>query len=257
MIEDSIVRELSSEITGATYKLYIRLPKSYGSGDRRFPVVYLLDADYSFLLARNISEHLSDRDHLKELLLVGIANAGPLCYRMNRTRDYTPTHVPTGGYGPEYQMVSGGGPKFRDFLERELIPWVDREYLTVLDDHTLVGHSYGGLFGGWVLVTRPALFQRYILVSPSLWYDNHLVPGLEELYASKNHGLHARVYLCVGSGEIRRHDMVADMETFAARLRQRKYEGLALSSRVWQDETHNSIFPLCLSSGLRFVHQGR
>jgi predicted alpha/beta superfamily hydrolase len=118
----------------------------------------------------------------------------------------------TGGYGPEYQKVSGGGPKFRDFLERELIPWVDREYRTVPGDRTLVGHSYGGLFSSWVLVTKPELFQRYVVVSPSLWYDDHLVSGLEERYAASHRRLSARVYLCVGSREGDHRDMVGDLE---------------------------------------------
>ena len=257
VIEDTVVRELPSKIVGTTYKLYIRLPKGYFTSGKRFPVVYLLDADYSFLLARNISEHLSDRDHLKELILVGIAYAGPLQYRLNRTRDYTPTHVATGGYGPEYQKVSGGAPKFRDFLERELFPWMSREYRIRSDDRTLVGHSFGGLFGSWLLVTRPELFQRYILASPSLWYDDHLVLKLEEAFAKTKRRLAARMYLCVGSEEVGNYDMVTDMKTFADRLRRRQYERLALDSLVWGGETHNSIFPLCLSSGLRFVHDGR
>src|SRR5436305_2556936 len=133
-VERTEQRSLTSKTNGIEYKLYISLPHSYGKGGKRFPVVYLLDADYSFLIARNITDHLAERDDLQELILVGIAYGGPPQYRLNRTRDYTPTFVPTGGYGPEMQKVSGGGLKFRTFLEHELIPFIDATYATVAGD---------------------------------------------------------------------------------------------------------------------------
>lgn len=99
VVEDSFIRELHSKANGVDYKLYIKLPEGYEGGTGRYPVVFLLDADYSFLLARGITDHLSARGHLEKTILVGVAYAGPLKYRLNRTRDYTPTFVPTGATG--------------------------------------------------------------------------------------------------------------------------------------------------------------
>lgn len=258
VLEHTEVRTLASRHAGVGYKLYVGLPESYAESDERYPVVYLLDADYSFLLARNITQHLSQRDDLDEVLLVGIAYDGPLRYRLNRTRDYTPTHVPTGGYGPEYQKVSGGGESFRRFLAEELQPFIDRTYRTRPGETTLVGHSYGGLFGTWVLLTEPELFSRYILVSPSLWYDDHLPLRLEAELAERRDSLPARVYFCVGSREVNsQRDMIADLRRFTARLEERGYEGLELRVEVFDDETHNSVFPTGLGRGLRYVHRGR
>lgn len=245
------VRTLVSEINGVGYKLYIALPHGYEAGSDRYPVVYLLDADYSFLIARNIADHLAERQHLRELILVGIAYDGPPQYRLNRTRDYTPTFVPSGGYGPEYQKVSGGGPKFRAFLEKELIPFIDRNYRTIRDDRCLVGHSYGGLFASWNLLASPQLFRRSIIVSPSLWYDGRMLFRLQ-----RESAIVARVYLAVGASERNaEHDMVVDLQQFTRKLR--NYKGLALESDVLGDETHNSVFPRALSNGLRFVFEGR
>lgn len=116
------------------------------NGERRFPVVYTLDAAYSLLIARNVTDHLSERDHLREVVVVGIGyrdqepgrTAG---YRRNRTRDYTPTFVRDGGYGPELQKTSGGGPKFLEALETEIVPFIDRHYRTDPGERVLVGHS--------------------------------------------------------------------------------------------------------------------
>lgn len=238
-------------VEGITYKLYVSLPKSYAQGEQRYPVVYLLDADYSFALAHNIVEHMSDRGHMKELILVGIAYDGPLRYRLNRTRDYTPTHTLAGGYGPEYQQHSGGGPAFRAFLAGELIPFIDRTYRTG-SERTLVGHSYGGLFSTWVAFTRPELFTHYLIVSPSLWYDERHVFRVEEAYAKAHGSLAARMYFSVGSREVNEErDMVVDLRTFTTRVQRRGYRGLTVSAQVLEDETHNSVFPAALSNGLR------
>ena len=245
------VRTLTANANGIGYKLYVALPHGYAESKERYPVVYLLDADYSFLIARNIADHLAERDHLRNLILVGIAYEGPLQYRLNRTRDYTPTFSPTGGYGPEVQKVSGGGPKFRAFLRDELIPFIDKTYRTLPDDRCLVGHSYGGLFGAWNLLTAPGLFQRYIIVSPSLWYDSRM---MFKLNAGADPA--ARVYLAVGGSEGNaERDMVTDLQAFAKKLQ--AYKGVRLESDVLADETHNSVFPRALSNGLRFVFEGR
>ena len=243
IVDRAEVRSIVSKENGVAYKVYVALPHDYGK--KRYAVVYVLDADYSFLIARNIADHLAERDHLRELIVVGIAYDGPPQYRLNRTRDYTPKFSPTGGYGAEYQKVSGGGPKFRAFLEKELVPFIDRSYATLANERCLVGHSYGGLFAAWMLVTQSALFDRYVIVSPSLWYDGGWI-----FTQLPQKTLRARVYLAAGASED--PIMAGDLRKFAARIKTR-----ALDADVLADETHNSIFPRALSNGLRFVFEGR
>jgi predicted alpha/beta superfamily hydrolase len=249
---------LVSHENGVAYKLYVALPESYAAGGKRYPVVYLLDADYSFLIARNIGDHLAQRGDLSEVIFVGIAYGGPPQYRIHRTRDYTPTFVPTDGYGPDVQKFSGGGPKFRAFIEKELIPFIDGQYRTIAGDRCLVGHSYGGLFAAWTLISDPPLFRRYVIVSPSLWYDDRWMFSVLNRFARTHDSLDARVYMAVGSregGTDRR--MVGDLQEFLSALRKRKFRGLVVGGSVLDDETHNSLFPRALSNGLRFVFEGR
>ena len=267
-LERSEVRSLSSKTTGVAYKLYISLPHSY-DGDAfashrtlkrkdRYPVVYLLDADYSFLVARSITDHLAERNDLPEVILVGVAYEGPPRYRLHRTRDYTPTFVPDGAYGPELQRHSGGGGKFLGFLADELVPAVEKLYRAAPQDRTLVGHSFGGLFASFALLERPRLFRRVIAVSPSLWYDDRFIFRREKLFGEKNTRLPATVYYAVGSREgSSSMPMVSTLEAFAGQLRARGYEGLTLRHDVLADETHNSVFPRALSNGLRFIFGSR
>jgi hypothetical protein len=255
-LENTELRVLQSKPVGIRYKLYIGLPKSYKGSPQTYPVVYLLDADYSFAIAKNIADHLGERNYLTEFILVGIAYENPAEYRLNWTRDYTPTRSRIGGFGPEYQKYSGGSEKFKMFIRDELVPFIDANYRTT-PERTLVGHSYGGLFGCWVAFTTPELFSNYILVSPSLWYDNRLVFRLEETFAvtRKHKELPIKLFLSVGSREINSQwNMVEDLEKFYSQITARDYSMLAIQMMVFDDETHNSIFPAALTKGLRFLY---
>lgn len=241
---------------GVHYKLYIGLPANYEATDARYPVLYLLDADYSFPITQTVIKHLSERERLGPMIVVAIACDGcdqytSPAYRMNRTRDYTPLFSPTGGYGPEFQKVSGGGPKFLEFIRTELFPGIDRDYRTT-GVRGLVGHSYGGLFATWVLLTAPDTFSRYVIVSPSLWYANRFIFPLER---TAKIATHARVYMAVGATEGNgEHDMVKDLERMAKALSERR--SLDVSHEVFAGENHDSVFPTALSRGLRFVFAG-
>ncbi len=221
VLPNTEVRLLHSNETQIDYKLYINLPQSYRTSARGYPVVYMLDADYSFALAKNICDHIAERNQLPELLLVAIAYDGPPNYRLHRTRDYTPTKSLAGGYGPEYQQHSGGGEKFRSFLREELLPFIASNYRAT-HERTFVGHSYGGLFGAWLAFTTPELFQHYFLVSPSLWYDEHLMLRIEKEFAAQHAELPIKLHLSVGANEINaERNMVADLQRFAAQVESR------------------------------------
>ena len=244
------VRHVRSEHNGVEYKIYVALPGGYADGTKRFGVVYTLDADYSFAIARNVVEHLSDRRHLEPLIVVSVAYDGPAQYRLNRTRDYTPTHTLEGGYGPEMQKHSGGGPKFRDFLTKELVPLVDRSYRTN-GRRALVGHSYGGLFTAWVMLTTgSSVFDRFIIVSPSFWYDDEMI--FDVVDKARPAG---RVYLAAGAME--NPIMATDVKRMAAALRTLQRKELTVRHEILGEETHNSIFPSAFSRGLRWAFQGR
>lgn len=173
----------------------------------------MLDVDYSFALARNTIEHLSDRQRIRPAIVTGIAYAVPSNCRLNHTRDYTPYFVKHGGYGDEYQAVSGGAPQFKQFFEQELIPFIDQHFRSS-GKRYLVGHSFGGLFASRVAVTYPTLFNGYFIVSPSLWYaDKRLLNSISNELTPP---LSADLFLAVDDNEINRvHDMVADIKKYS------------------------------------------
>lgn len=248
---------LRSKQTGADYQLFVALPSDYKTSKKTYPVVYMLDADYSFALVRNVVQHFVERDDLPPVILVAIAYPGAdkdrVTYRMNRTRDYTPDYAPDGGYGAEYQKVSGGGPKFRAFIATELIPLIENRYRTQAGDRTIIGHSYGGLFATYVLLTQPGLFKRYVIVSPSLWYSNRIALTMEQTAAATGIRPDARVFLGVGSRENR--PMVDDLVELVKNLRSRNNPKLTVQYRIYDGETHNSVFPGAVTRGLLSVFE--
>jgi predicted alpha/beta superfamily hydrolase len=252
------VRKLHSEIVSLDYVLYISLPRNYATSSETYPVVFTLDADYAFALAHNIVEHFVDRGNLPEMIIVSIAYEGASqempTYRRQRTRDYTPTFTLEGGYGPDFQKYSGGGKNFLEFIAEELIPFIAAQYRVRPNDRTFVGHSYGGLFGAYVLLTQPETFQRYILVSSSFWYDDRVIFRLEKSYGDTHGSLPAKVFFAVGGLE--NQPMLDDMQELIKILQSRSYKELTIASHVFEDETHNSVFPAALTRGLRAVFSG-
>ena len=254
---------LRSKHTGAAYQLFVALPSDYRTSKQTYPVVYMLDADYSFALVRNVVQHFVEREDLPPMILVAIAYPGAAAdravYRMNRTRDYTPAYAPDGGYGAEYQKVSGGGPKFRAFIATELMPLIERRYRADANDRTIIGHSYGGLFGTYVLFTQPDLFNRYILISPSLWYSNRIALTMEESAARSGIKPDARVFFAVGSLENQpaaNRPMVDDLTELVTKMKSRSNPRLTVRHRIYDGETHNSVFPGAVTRGLLTVFEG-
>lgn len=248
---------MTAEANGVDYQLYVKLPAGYAADGKNYPVMVTLDADYQFALTATHAEHLWQRGQAPEMIIVSIAYAydpaDRMAYRINRTRDYTPAHTEEGGYGPDVQKHSGGGPAFAAFIGEELLPFLDARYRTDPSERFYVGHSYGGLFGAWLLLTHPDYFNRYILVSPSIWFNDKMLLSPEETPAEPLSRT-TQVYMGVGSWEEqpeRSYAMVSDLKAFAARLDGLNDDNLVMEMRVYDDETHASIFPAVFSTGLR------
>lgn len=247
---------LKSPQNDVEYKIYVSYPADLNAGNGNYPLIISLDPDYSFAIIRNIVEHLSDRNDIPPVVVASIGYAGETTmrsYRMNRSRDYTPVFDPDDGYGKEFQAESGGGKKFLNFIEEELIPLL-QERFGATGKRVLVGHSYGGLFTSYAMLERPSLFQGYIAVSPSLWYHDHWIFQREKSFAQENADLPVQAYFAVGDHEINgNYNMVRDLRNYAAQLRSRNRTNLELRNDLLTDETHNSIFPRAVSNGIRFI----
>ena len=254
VLSNTQVHKIHSKSNNQDYKLYINIPSSYFSNqkEKRYSTVYLLDADYSFALTKQVAEHLMDRDRVQEFIIVGIAYDGPLKYKLNRTRDYTPSMVLDGGYGPGFQKHSGGADKFYQFLNDELIPYISKKF-PVNNDRAIVGHSYGGLFASYGLIHYPAVFDKAIIVSPSLWYDNGLILKQARSQNNFNYSTLHKVYLAVGEHENLHYKKVDDLKLFSKTIQGKPHHNLECDIDITTNLDHDTIFPTALTKGLMYL----
>lgn len=171
------VDSLRSRVLQETRGLWIYVPPADPSGlfaPKRYPVLYLLDGDMHFTSVLGLVQQLSavnGNTICPEMIIVGI----PTTFA-TRTRDLTPTHATKRWDNQEDRTLasSGGGEQFLRFLETELVPYVEAHYPTA-PYRLLVGHSLGGLTVLNTLATRPNVFNAYLAIEPSVWWDNRVV----------------------------------------------------------------------------------
>lgn len=166
---------LKSAILDEDRMLNIYLPEGYHtSPDSIYPVIYLLDGSMNedFVHIVGLVQFFQLMFGMPPTIVVGIAN-------VDRKRDFTfPTSLPD---LKEKYPTTGGSAGFMRFLDEELLPYISGHY-RVNGKRMLIGQSLGGLLAAEVLLRKPALFDAYIIVSPSMWWDNEsllrAVPGL-------------------------------------------------------------------------------
>jgi len=193
-IADTERHELPSAIIGDTFKLHVYFPRGYNETTDSLPVVYLLDAEYSFGAVAYTVRRLVKDSLIPPVLVVGVAYEVPYDeYYRHRERDFAPTPA-----YPDVYPVAGRAEAFAQFLRQELMPYVNGTFRVDPNDRTIVGLSLSGLFEAYLLFNEPELFNRYVIVSPSLWWDDALIFDHEVAYHRATDSLPARVYVAAG-----------------------------------------------------------
>lgn len=162
-----IIDEIQSKELQEKRVLNIYLPPGYTATDSiRYPVMYLLDgsADEDFIHVVGLVQFNNFEwiNQVPKSIVVGIAT-------VDRRRDFT--FQTTIEEDKKAYPTAGHSNKFISFIENELQPFVETKFKTT-NDKTIIGQSFGGLLATEILFKKPALFNKYIIVSPSLWWDN-------------------------------------------------------------------------------------
>jgi hypothetical protein len=159
---------------------YIQLPSDYNpESNQKYPVAFIIDGDVLLPTVSNVQDYYFG-GFMPEMLLVGISNAN------NRTRDLTTSKI-TEKFGFPFNVENGEADNFTQFIEAELIPFIENKY-PVTNFRTLIGHSYGGLFTINMLVKHAHVFNNYLAIDPSLDWDNQkLLKEAQELLATQNY----------------------------------------------------------------------
>ncbi|AXY73193.1 alpha/beta hydrolase [Paraflavitalea soli] len=245
-IPGSEVRKITSKIVaGQEYELHIMLPAGYKAGDKKYPVVYLMDSQWDFPLVTGLYGEYYYDGFIPELIIVGVTWSGEKAnYDSLRLRDYSPTKVAA-------MPGSGGADQFLAFMKQELFPFIESNYKADGENRTLMGCSGGAVFTLYTLFTQPELFTGYAAATPYIPWDNEVLYKYEQEFAKRRLGNPVRVYMTMGDVETTR----PVYEKFAAHMAARHYPSVRLHSKILENTGHGGTKHETYARGLQYVFE--
>ena len=239
--------QMRSDLTGRDHELIIFLPDSYADSiNDQYPVLYFTDAYWDMPLLNSIHGQLVWDNVLPELIMVGFSYPGEDAnYGALRARDLTPTKV-----GAD-NSITGDGPKFLQFIEETVIPYIESNYRVKKDERAISGSSLGGLFTLYAMYEKPELFKRFISISPAVDWDDRYLFKLDDRYEEENDSFPVRLFLSQGGDEYGRFRQ--PIVEFQQKLAQRNYKDMVLLNYTIEGERHSGVKSEGYSRGLRWV----
>lgn len=245
--------DLYSQVLGEPRTLNIYLPEGYNPQDvDTYPVVYLLDgsADEDFIHIAGLYQfnNFSWIDGAPKSIVVGIAN-------VDRKRDFTfPTTVEEEA---SLYPTTGKSEAFIRFIETELQPYITSTYRANASS-TLIGQSLGGLLATEILLKRPELFDTYIIVSPSLWWnDGSLLDASSEILQA-TFTRKTDIYIGVGKEGIVHsltpHVMEVDANLLAEKISTSESEHVHVFFDYLPEENHATILHQAVFNAFRMLY---
>lgn len=234
-----IADSIASVILNQKRTFRVLLPSNYDpKQDTKYDVLYVTDGEWNLQLASDIQRFLVESGFMPHNIIVSI-------HHPSRDKDLTPT-------AGEDSSIFGGADNFLSFLEKELIPYINKKY-PASGTNTLFGHSYGGLFVTYALLTNPRPFDFYIAADPSFWWDNRYIT---KLAADKlDPDLHNNKTLFItGRGGAQSEGM--GIPAIDSVLKLKAPTGLRWKIVDYPGETHNSVKLKSVYDGLKFTYDG-
>jgi predicted alpha/beta superfamily hydrolase len=256
---------IHSKILNEKRAIWVYAPKNdprSGFGKVSYPVVYLLDGDGHFSSVTSMIRQLSEgfTSFFPQMIVVGILNT-------DRMRDLTPTHIKG---SPDYGdstifKTTGGGDKFMSFIEKELMPHIDSAYSTA-PYRMFIGHSLGGLMVVDALLHHKNMFNSYVAIDPSLWYDDrNLLKQTSHLLNTENFNKES-LYIAIANtmkpgmdtGRVRADvtnntSHIRSILDFTTILKEDKKSGLKWDYRYYGEDDHGSVPLIAEYDALRFI----
>jgi len=251
-----VVEELQSKELSEKRTLNIYLPEGYNANDTlKYSVIYLLDgsADEDFIHIVGLVQfnNFSWVNRMPKSIVVGIAN-------IDRKRDFTyPTTLDA---DKKRYPTSGHSDKFIAFLENELQPFIQKNYKTN-SSKMLIGQSLAGLLATEVLFKKPSLFDKYVIISPSLWWDNGSLLMQDAAILKAGYNQNISVYIGVGKEGLTPGDYPRVMETdanlLADKLKDTKNNNLKVYFDYLPQEDHATITHQAVFNAFRLLYPAK
>ncbi len=248
-----VIDEIQSRELAEKRILNIYLPEGYKQNDTtKYPVIYLLDgsADEDFIHIVGLVQFNSFEwvNQVTKSILVGIAT-------VDRRRDFTfPTSIEAEKKG---YPTSGHSDKFIVFIEKELQPYIEKKYRTN-SSKTIIGQSLGGLLAAEILFKKPALFNKYIIVSPSVWWNNGSLLNLHPEILNDSFSQQMEIYIGVGKEGLTPGDfprvMEVDANLLAEKIQLSKSKSIKTYFDYLPDKNHSTILHQAVSNAFKLLY---
>ena len=242
--EDSFI--ISSTILNEDRRCLISLPSSYATQEEKeYPVIVLLDGNNFFKPTTGIVQFMSSDNNINYLMPESIVVA---IENVDRERDFTVTKLKT-----KRPNTMGGGQSFLAFIQKELLPYVDQQYRTK-KIRTLIGHSLGGLLTINAYMDANNVFDAYISIDPSIWWDNdtlqNKVNGISPISFNK------KLYIATANqGENNYERNKKRHDGFYALLTERMPIKTNARIEYFEDEDHRSVPLKAMYNGLKYIFE--
>ncbi|MES1215229.1 MAG: alpha/beta hydrolase-fold protein [Bacteroidota bacterium] len=248
-----VIDEIQSKELGEKRILNIYLPEGYNPGDTtKYPVIYLLDgsADEDFIHIVGLVQ-FNSFEWIKQVpksIVVGIAT-------VDRRRDFTfPTTIEA---DKKRFPTTGHSDKFISFIEKELQPYIELNYKTTVSK-TIIGQSLGGLVAAEILLKKPTLFNKYIIVSPSLWWDNGSLLNQKSNLSAGYFNQQTDIYIGVGKEGLTPTEiprvMEVDANVLADKIKETKGRNVNVFFDYLPQENHATILHQAVSNAFRLLY---
>lgn len=248
-----VIDEIYSTELGEKRILNIYLPEGYNKNDTiTYPVTYLLDgsADEDFIHVAGLYQFNSFEwvNRAPKSIVVGIAT-------VDRRRDFTyPTSIEA---DKKKYPTTGHSDKFIAFIEKELQPFIKANY-KVSASRTIIGQSLGGLLASEILLKKPMLFNKYIIVSPSLWWDNGSLLNIPSQLFQETFSQETKIYIGVGKEGLTPtaipRVMEVDANLLADKLKQIRNKKIAVSFDYLPEENHATIYHQAILNAMKWIY---
>jgi len=234
---DSTEQWMMQSAEGREYRIMISLPEGDVPYTGGYPVIYLLDGN-AYFPAFHAAKRAQKRLRGSILVAIGYPSDTPLDF-VRRAFDLSPPAPPARNDPPQ-----GGQELFLDFIEKRLMPKVAERFKVDQDQRSLVGHSFGGMFGVYTLFTRPTLFQHVVAVSPSLWWQDRYLLEPERAFSKRAHAgqlnlTHSSLTLLMGERDL--VQSIQDARALQGRLQDLSQYGLRSDFQIEAGEDHMSV----------------
>ena len=216
-----VVRRYQSTILGQERELIIHLPPGYDAM-HRYPVLYVLDGSSQDQPLADKLDSLYGEGAVPQTIVVGIPNMSG----SNRTLQLVPPFMRTDPSNPDSPL--GTGDRFLEFMEKELIPFIEAHY-GASPTRLFAGNSRGGLLVMYSLIQKPALFAGRFCFSTPLWRENDLLIERVSTFLRSRSAFTSFLYASAGANETA--NILSGLDALAAVL-----SHAAPSGVVWHVE---------------------